>query len=201
MRAVTIGLSAAIARLEELFNSQPTSTQTSESAKKKDPDELADVMNKLRINSEPSTTHQLPVSIIESQATIDILNHPAVKFVHGDLERDVYLENLKTWAKESHHKISKGESEIPEGLSQGDLYRKFLFFLEICQFKYFKSVPSLLRLCKARLALFARQWIKLFFHQGPMWILPFIVHLWQSDPQDIIAEKTRRPDSAFSTML
>ena len=126
LRAVTIGLSAAIARLEGLFNSTttPGPTMTSGSAKKEpDPDDLADVMNKLKIDSELSTC-QSPVSIIESQATIDILNHPAVKFVHGDLERDVYLENLTAWSKESYQKISKGESEIPEGLSQGDLYRE-----------------------------------------------------------------------------
>ena len=129
LRAVTIGLCAAIARLEELFNSNPMTprpTKASDSAKKEpDPDELADVMNKLKIDSQ-LPIHLSPVSIIESQATVDILNHPAVKFVHGDLERDVYLDNLMTWAKESHHKISKGESEIPEGFSQGDLYRKFL---------------------------------------------------------------------------
>ena len=127
LRAVTIGLSAAIARLEGLFNSTttPGRTTTSESAKKEsDPDDLADVMDKLKIDSELST-YQSPVTIIESQATVDILNHPAVKFVHGDLESDVYLENLKAWAKESYQKISKGESEIPEDLSQGDLYREY----------------------------------------------------------------------------
>ena len=129
LRAVTIGLSAAIARLEGLFNSTttitPGPTTTSESEKKEpDPDDLADVMNKLKIDTELST-YQSPVTIIESQATVDVLNHPAVKFVHGDLERDVYLENLTAWAKESYQKISKGESEIPEGLSQGDLYREY----------------------------------------------------------------------------
>lgn len=126
LRAVTIGLSAAIARLEGLSNSTttPELTTTSESSNKEpDTDDLADVMNKLKIDSQLST-HQSPVSIIESQATVDILNHPAVKFVHGDIERDVYLENLTAWAKESYQKISKGESEIPEGLSQGDLYRE-----------------------------------------------------------------------------
>ena len=126
LRAVTIGLSAAIARLEGSSNSTetPEPPTTSESAKKEaDSDDLADVMNKLKIDSELSTYHS-PVSIIESQATVDILNHPAVKFIHGDIEGDVYLEKLTTWAKESYQKVSKGESEIPEGLSQGDLYRE-----------------------------------------------------------------------------
>ena len=132
LRAVTVGLSAAIARLEGLFNSTttPGPATTSENTKKEsaDPDDLlADVMNKLKIDSSELSTYQqspVVVSIIESQATVDILNHPAVKFIHGDLERDVYLENLTAWAKESYQKISKGESEIPEGLSQGDLYRE-----------------------------------------------------------------------------
>ena len=125
LRAVNIGLSAAIARLEESSNSTTTPELTSTSGssnKEPDPNDLADVMNKLKIDSELSS-HQSPVSIIESQATADILNHPAVKFVHRD-KGDVYLENLTSWAKESNQKILKGESEIPEGLSQGDLYRE-----------------------------------------------------------------------------
>ena len=57
---------------------------------------------------------------------MDLLNDPAVKFVHGDIERDVYLESLKSWAKDSQDKVAKGESEIPEGYSQGDLYRRLI---------------------------------------------------------------------------
>ena len=116
LRAVTIGLSAAIARLEELFNS----TITHPKKEPENPIELSDVMNKLKIDS----TYPSPVTIIESQATVDILNHPAVKFVHGDIEQDLYLENLVAWAKDSYENISKGESEIPGDLFQGDLYRE-----------------------------------------------------------------------------
>ena len=126
LRAVSIGLSAAIARLEELFNSKTSPghiTLPQNPEKEPDPNELADVMNKLKIDSNLST-YQSPVAIIESQATVDILTHPAVKFIHGDIDKDVYSENLTLWAKESYHKISKGESEIPENLSQGDLYRE-----------------------------------------------------------------------------
>ena len=120
LRAVTIGLSAAIARLEELFNST-TTLVTHPKKEPENPSELTDVMNKLKIDS----THPSPVTIIESQATVDILNHPAVKFVHGDIEQDLYLENLVAWAKDSYENIiSKGESEIPGHLSQGDLYRE-----------------------------------------------------------------------------
>ena len=128
LRAVNIGLAAAIARLEELFSPTtttiPGATAQSESPKEEpDPNELAYIMNKLKIDPGLST-YQSPVSIINSQTSVDILNHPAVKFIHGDIENDVYLKNIITWAKESHHKILKGESEIPEGLSQGDLYRE-----------------------------------------------------------------------------
>ena len=57
-----------------------------------------------------------------SNSSINILNNKAVKFVHGDIEGDVYLENLTKWVKESSEKIKVGESEIPSHLSQGDLY-------------------------------------------------------------------------------
>jgi histone deacetylase HOS3 len=60
---------------------------------------------------------------VQSSASADILSHPAVKYVHGDIDGDVYLENLVTWTRESRAKIDKGESEIPANLSQGDLYR------------------------------------------------------------------------------
>jgi histone deacetylase HOS3 len=66
---------------------------------------------------------------------VDLLNHPAVKFVHGDIDGDVYLETLKTWAENSQNRIANGLSEIPEEFSQGDLYRAFCF-----GYKYFTHV-------------------------------------------------------------
>ncbi|THH11713.1 hypothetical protein EW145_g471 [Phellinidium pouzarii] len=62
------------------------------------------------------------VDIIKSTSSVDVLNNEAVKFVHGDIEGDVYLKNLVKWARESMEKIKAGESEIPTHLSQGDLY-------------------------------------------------------------------------------
>lgn len=117
LRAVNIGLSASIARLEGLFASRETGHP--------EPDDLADVMNKLKLEmSIAGSNPKLPVDIVQSQASADILSHPAVKFVHGDIDGDVYLENLAKWITESHSKIAEGRSEIPDGLSQGDLYRK-----------------------------------------------------------------------------
>ncbi|TFK34787.1 histone deacetylase domain-containing protein [Crucibulum laeve] len=116
LRAVTIGLSAAIARLEEVFSSNGAAAAPKPSTL--DPHDLVEALGSMKIGSDlPSV-----VSIVQSQATVDILNNAGVKFIHGDIEKDVYLENLKAWTKESWDKIAKGESEIPEGLSQGDLY-------------------------------------------------------------------------------
>ena len=122
LRAVNIGLSAAIARIEELFAS--LNTERSLTAEP-DTDDLAAVMDKLKLDSSSPSTTSTPVLIVNSQASSNILSHPAVKFVHGDIDGDVYLENLSKWIKESHDKISEGGSEIPEGYSQGDLYREF----------------------------------------------------------------------------
>ena len=122
LRAVNIGLSAAIARIEELFAS--LNTQRSLTAEP-DTDDLAAVMDKLKLDSSSPSTTSTPVLIVNSQASSNILSHPAVKFVHGDIDGDVYLESLSKWIKESHDKISEGGSEIPEVYSQGDLYREF----------------------------------------------------------------------------
>ncbi|KAJ7876377.1 histone deacetylase domain-containing protein [Mycena olivaceomarginata] len=93
--AVTLGLAAAISRLEgEITHGNLTRTSSSGP----------------------------PISVVQSSASADILSHPAVKYVHGDIDGDVYLENLVTWTRESRAKIDKGESEIPANLSQGDLY-------------------------------------------------------------------------------
>lgn len=122
LRAVNIGLSAAIARLHELF-SEEASPEAHSIKAETSPDDLVDELTKLSLTQE-SVQSTLPVSIVNSDATVDILNHPAVKFVHGDIERDVYLENLKKWSIDSVEKIRNGESEIPAKYPQGDLYCK-----------------------------------------------------------------------------
>ena len=139
LRAVSIGLAAAIARLEEVVSSgAPTSSSP---AKQPDPNDLAEAMGRMKLEHD-SSLFVTPVSVVQSQATVDILNNPAVKFIHGDIEGDVYLESLKAWAKGSSDKVLNGGSEIPEHLSQGDLYRRLfanfvswsrrLIFLLVC---------------------------------------------------------------------
>ncbi|EPT05331.1 hypothetical protein FOMPIDRAFT_134772 [Fomitopsis schrenkii] len=122
LRAVHVGLAAAAARLEEAFATQQSPNT---SAIAREADELASALGRLNLanpGSATGATGRGPVQFVHSDAFVDILNNAAVKFIHGDIEGDVYLENLKRWAAESRANIDKGESEIPEGLSQGDLY-------------------------------------------------------------------------------
>ncbi|KAF9451837.1 Arginase/deacetylase [Macrolepiota fuliginosa MF-IS2] len=117
LRAVNIGISGAIARLESVepgLNKQEGASG--------DVGELSEVLGNMRIGTPSGDTGTSVVQIVRSQASVDILNNAAVKFVHGDIEGDVYLENLKKWAKNSWDEIALGRSEIPEGLPQGDLY-------------------------------------------------------------------------------
>ncbi|CCL99724.1 uncharacterized protein FIBRA_01746 [Fibroporia radiculosa] len=132
LRAVNLGLAAAFARLN---NSNSTSAQTavkseglSGSSSVQNPtegtDELTAALEHLNITSS-SISPQLSqgrVEFVHSDATLDLLNHPAVKFVHGDITEDMYLGSLKRWARYSKDAISRGDSEIPSHLSQGDLY-------------------------------------------------------------------------------
>lgn len=125
LRAVSIGLAAAIARLEEVVSSgAPNQTTSSGPAKQPDPNDLAEVLGRMKLEHGSPSFVRSPVSVVQSQATVDISNNPAVKFIHGDIEGDVYLENLRAWAKGSSDKVLNNESEIPEHLSQGDLYRR-----------------------------------------------------------------------------
>ncbi|OSC97515.1 Arginase/deacetylase [Trametes coccinea BRFM310] len=128
LRAVNVGLAAAVARLEETApprsSAASTATDAASAPKTEDADELTEALGKLQLSgsSQARTLDRVSVTFVHSDASLDLLDHPAVKFVHGDIERDVYLENLKAWAKDSQDKVNKGESEIPEGYAQGDLY-------------------------------------------------------------------------------
>ncbi|KAG6872232.1 hypothetical protein C0995_011736 [Termitomyces sp. Mi166 len=116
LRAVTVGLSAALARLESI------SSSTTPKSEPVGPDDLAGALNRLNITPTSETFQHAPVSVVRSTATVDLLDNPAVKFIHGDIDGDVYLDKLKGWARDSREKINNRGSEIPEGLPQGDLY-------------------------------------------------------------------------------
>ena len=130
LRAVKVGLAAALSRLEDLVTSRslevgiPVSDSFDASPSVSDESALVAALDRMSMNSVYRVDFpKLGLNIIQSGATIDILNHPAVKFIHGDIERDTYLENLVSWVKSSQDKISAGDSEIPDGLSPTDLYR------------------------------------------------------------------------------
>ena len=125
LRAVKIGLCAAISRLEE---THPVPTSTSEGAISSDPDSLIAAIENLKLEQAP-TDSLLPrghsVQVVRSDAKIDILSDSAVKYIHGDVDGDVYLKNLTEWTRHSVENISTGQSEIPSQLPQGDLYCNF----------------------------------------------------------------------------
>jgi len=126
LRAVKIGLSAALSRLEE---SLPVATSDTASTGDLEADSLVEAIENLRLERDSTAELRLPkghpVQVVQSSAKVDVLNHPAVKYIHGDVDGDAYLENLVDWARHSVEKISDGQSEIPSGLPQGDLYSNF----------------------------------------------------------------------------
>ena len=124
LHALKIGFAAALSRLEETHKSaNSNSTTTNADAGKEDAagEELAAALQKLDIMQDAKVDI---VDIITSSSFVDLLNHRAVKYVHGDVDGDVYLENLIKWSKESRDKIKQDGSEIPSHLPQGDLYRE-----------------------------------------------------------------------------
>jgi histone deacetylase HOS3 len=115
LRAVKLGIAAAIAHIEEFTRSSPKPAASDNSTG----DDLATALEKLDLLTDSKVD---VVDIINSKASVNLLNHAAVKFVHGDIEGDVYLEKLVALARDSAKKVGNGESEIPSNLSQGDLY-------------------------------------------------------------------------------
>ena len=131
VRAVKAGLAVALSRLEGLDITPRRGhlplPVDAPNADPSNPDDLAKALNQMTLGAStavPPESKTSPIRVIHSTAFVDILNNPAVKFVHGDIDEDVYLEKLKEWVTTSTDKISKGESEIPLSLPQGDLYRE-----------------------------------------------------------------------------
>ncbi|KAG2360657.1 Arginase/deacetylase [Suillus spraguei] len=118
LRAVKIGLAAAIARIEEAEGAlKPSDTNVSVE------DELAAALGKMDITtSDGGFIRARSISVTRSTATVDLLDNAAVKYIHGDIDGDVYLQNLKAWARDSEDNITKKGSEMPEGMPPLDLY-------------------------------------------------------------------------------
>jgi len=131
LRAVKIGLCAAISRLEESLPDATSADATAPAAAEDSgADLLVEAIENLRLEQQDSAAlplpEGLPLQVVRSSAKVDIFDHRAVKYIHGDVDGDVYLKRLDEWARQSAEKISNGRSEIPDGLSQGDLYSKVL---------------------------------------------------------------------------
>jgi len=145
LRAVHLGLAAAVIRIRgivseasldlspnKVSNNDGNSGDSSSIDASKHPsaNDITASMASLNIAiTPPKHDKELPlapsaVEMIRSEACVDIYNNAAVKFIHGDIDGDVYLDNLSAWVAASADKIAQGGSEIPEGLSQSDLFRK-----------------------------------------------------------------------------
>ncbi|KAF8527331.1 histone deacetylase domain-containing protein [Gautieria morchelliformis] len=119
LRAVKIGVAAAIARLEEL---REKNVKGSSMASSNPDDLLSTALQRLNLAEQPGGGREDVLEVVMSTASVDLLNHPAVKYVHGDVDGDVYLERLVALVQESEGRVERNESEIPEDLSQTDLY-------------------------------------------------------------------------------
>ena len=124
LRAIALGLSAAIARLEDEATALASNGQPTINSFSSDGDQLTRALSQLEISGGSPT---LPCAIIHSNAHVDLLSHPATLFVHANPQYQagspsMYLPALKDWATRSEDNVAKGESEIPTNLPQGDLY-------------------------------------------------------------------------------
>ncbi|KAH0828057.1 Arginase/deacetylase [Lanmaoa asiatica] len=132
LHAVNLGLAAAISRIEEVesvINKKPNLTSTATGT---DEGDLATALARMAIaptagpaplSPSPSSPLRTPsVMIRRTSASVSLLDHAAVKYVHGDIDRDVYIENLIAWARDSQKNITKKGTEIPEGVPPLDLY-------------------------------------------------------------------------------
>ncbi|KAI0079527.1 Arginase/deacetylase [Panus rudis PR-1116 ss-1] len=125
LRAVNIGIAAGLSRLAE-GSLQGSENITTNSRTSNEEDALASALDKLTIAGPSSDggagALMLPAKLVKSGAAVNLLDNPAVKFIHGDVDKDVYLEKLVKLAHESRENITQDGSEIPAGWFQGDLY-------------------------------------------------------------------------------
>ena len=132
LRAINIGIATVMARTPA---GQVGTSQSDESIDPppdkdvQDEDDLASAIGRLNITSSNYARPSDVVEVVKSSTKLNILNHAAVKFIHGDIEGDVYLERIIALARESREKIASGSSEIPDGWPQGDLYSELWRYL------------------------------------------------------------------------
>lgn len=143
LRALKMGIGAAVARLEAARDASLALLN-----KRQDiGEDLSTALGKLSLSSAQQEPGRVPdpfairpvdvVTIVKPSLSLkDLTRHPAVRMVHAATDDDAindsleHLNRLATWARESEHKIHSGESEIPAGFPQGDLYSE-TFFLPV----------------------------------------------------------------------
>ena len=143
LRVLKIGLGGAISRLESARDASIALLN-----KRQDMGEdLSTAFGKLDLSSaqqepegarDPFAIRPIDVvAIVKPNVNLkDLTRHPAVRMVHAATGDDAindsleHLNRLATWARESEDKIRSGESEIPTGFPQGDLYSE-TFFLHV----------------------------------------------------------------------
>lgn len=131
LRAVLLGVAAAVARLEEAEEAITKSLNPPSEA-----DDLSNMLSGLSIQSSFILPKHL--SIVEPPRPKNtgqvLLHHPALQLSHsppdsalldgGPIPSSTYLRNLHKWASEALETIKTTGCEIPSGLglNQGDLY-------------------------------------------------------------------------------
>lgn len=134
---MALGFAAALARFEEEV---PTVGIRQDNRRGTTPvgtdegEQLARALSQLDIGPSSGTRTASEFSsgrcrVIASDATCNLQSHPGVSFIHANGEAQLvdgqdYLSRLRAWAEKSEIKVSAGESEIPEHLPEGDLYRE-----------------------------------------------------------------------------
>lgn len=142
LRAVAVGVASAAARLETLEQHALAPEVKVENALGDGSDDLAEALGRLGISSsadagkkESSASKRScqPFSITNSPpglASLVGVNHEALRYVHG--EASEYVDKLRSWVADCEERLRAGNSEIPAGFSQGDLYCELLGSIEIC---------------------------------------------------------------------
>ncbi|KAF8120660.1 histone deacetylase domain-containing protein [Boletus edulis] len=131
LHAVKLGLAAAISRIEDAeFAINRARKPERASATGADEGDLAAALARMAIapNEGPAASspsfplRTTSVTIRRTSASVSLLDHAAVKYVHGDIDANVYLENLIAWARNSQKNITEKGTEIPKGIPPLDLY-------------------------------------------------------------------------------
>ena len=135
LHAVKLGLAAAIARIEyveSVAHAQKPGVASEAAGGTLHEGDLTAALARMTITPAlPNPSFPLrtgSVLIRRTSASASLLDNAAVKYVHGDIEGDVYLKNLIAWACDSQRNITEKGLEIPEEIPPLDLYRQYFLF-------------------------------------------------------------------------